>query len=175
MISSEPPPIGPEARVARGALDPVLVHVAGAAVDLQARVHQLEGGALGQQLGHRDLLQRFLAGDEAAQRVVGDAAAGVGGGGEVGELVADRLVLDSGRPKAWRSRANSAVRSHASCIAPTAPSAIARRSHWKLAMISLKPSCQLAEQVLLGHEHVLEGDRRGVGGVPAELLELRRS
>ena len=46
---------------------------------------------------------------------------------------------ESGRPKVLRSRANSAVRSHASFIAPTAPSAIARRSHWKLAMISLKP------------------------------------
>ena len=80
--------------------------------------------------------------------------------------------LESGRPKAVRSRANSAVRSHASCIAPTAPSAIARRSHWKLAMISLKPSCSAPSRFSVGHEHVLEGDRRGVGGVPAELLEL---
>src|SRR5438270_9362096 len=32
---------------------------------------------------------------------------------------------------------------------------------------------QLSEQVLLGHEHILEADRRGIGGVPAELLELR--
>src|SRR5258708_2226539 len=32
----------PETRIPRGALDPVLAHVAGAAVDLQAGVHQLE-------------------------------------------------------------------------------------------------------------------------------------
>ena len=33
----------------------------------------------------------------------------------------------------------------------------------------------LAEQVLLGHEHVVERDLRRVGGVPAELLERARS
>src|ERR1700677_2542012 len=36
-----------EAGVARGALDPNLLHIAGAAVDLQAGVHQLKGGSLG--------------------------------------------------------------------------------------------------------------------------------
>jgi hypothetical protein len=82
----------PEAGVAGGALDPLLAHVAGAAVDLQAGVHQLVGGALGEQLRHRYLLQRFLAGHEAAQRVVGDAAAGVHRGGQIGELVAGHLV-----------------------------------------------------------------------------------
>src|SRR5450631_375368 len=82
----------PEAGVAGGALDPVLAHVAGAAVYLQALVHQLERRALGEQLRHRHLAQRVLSGDETAQRVVGDAAAGVRGGGEVDELVTDRLV-----------------------------------------------------------------------------------
>ncbi len=45
-----------------------------------------------------------------------------------------------GRPNAWRSWANCRVRSKACCMAATAPRAISSRSHWKLAMISLKPS-----------------------------------
>ncbi len=48
---------------------------------------------------------------------------------------------DTGRPKTMRSRTNSTVRSNAPCMAATAPSDISSRSHWKLAMISLKPSC----------------------------------
>src|SRR5438552_2096082 len=54
-----------EARVARHALDLVLLHVAGAAVDLQARVHHVEAGPLRDQLGHRDLLDGVLAAGEA--------------------------------------------------------------------------------------------------------------
>src|ERR1700722_17966210 len=50
-----------KASVARRALDPVLAHVARAAVDLQALVHQLERRALGDQLGHRHLRDRLLA------------------------------------------------------------------------------------------------------------------
>src|SRR5437870_3942506 len=80
----------------RGALDPYLLHVAGSAVDLEACVHELEGGSLRDQLRHRHLAQRLLAGDEAAQRVVGDAARDVGVGGEIDELVANRLVADEG-------------------------------------------------------------------------------
>ena len=48
--------------------------------------------------------------------------------------------LPIGRPNAVRSSANSSVLSNARCIAATDPSAISSRSHWKLAMISLKPS-----------------------------------
>jgi hypothetical protein len=40
-------------------------------------------------------------------------------------------------------------------------------------MMRRKPSCSSPEQVLLGDEDVLEGDGRRVGGVPAELVELR--
>ena len=89
----------PQARVADGALDPDLAHVAGAAVDLQAGVHQLVARALGQELGHRDLAHGFLARDEPAQRVVGDAARGVGARGEVRESVADRLMAGQRAPE----------------------------------------------------------------------------
>ena len=56
MISSVPPPIGPSrgSRAARAM--PVLLHVAGAAVDLQAGVGGVEGGALRRELRHRHLL-----------------------------------------------------------------------------------------------------------------------
>src|SRR4051794_1494286 len=50
-----------QARVARHALDLVLLHVAGAAMDLQAGVHDVEARPLRDELGHRDLLHRVLA------------------------------------------------------------------------------------------------------------------
>src|SRR3954454_5723096 len=50
-----------QAGVAAGALDPVLLHVAGAAEDLRGVVGLLESAALGQELGHRDLLHGVLA------------------------------------------------------------------------------------------------------------------
>src|SRR3954447_26787325 len=83
----------PEARVARGALEVVLGHVAGAAVHLQAVVDQVERRPLGDQLGHCDLLDDVLAGGEARQRVVGDAASRVDGGRVIGQAVAQRLEL----------------------------------------------------------------------------------
>ena len=61
-------------------------------MELEAGVHDVERVALGEELGHGDLLHGVLALDEAPQRVVGQAAAGVDCGGEVDELVADRLV-----------------------------------------------------------------------------------
>src|SRR5512138_2692589 len=77
-----------EAGVPGRALDVVLAHVAGAAVDLQAGVHQIERRALGGQLGHRHLADRVGALDEEPQRVVGQAAPGLDRGRHLGELVA---------------------------------------------------------------------------------------
>src|SRR4051812_25925208 len=57
---------GSEARVARHPLDLVLAHVPRAAVQLQAGVHHLEGGALGGELGHRHLAHGLLAGGKPA-------------------------------------------------------------------------------------------------------------
>src|SRR4051812_21905431 len=79
-------------RVAGHALDLVLLHVAGAAVDLQAGVHDVEAGALRGELGHRDLLDGVALGrHEAPQRVVGHDPRHVDRRGHVGELVAQRL------------------------------------------------------------------------------------
>ena len=136
MISSVPPPIGPEAGVARGALDVVLDHVAVAAVDLQAVVHDVEAGALGGQLGHRDLADAVLALVEQAQRVVGEAAAGLDRRRHLGELVADDLEVPDlpAERLALRARTPASCRTRPASPA-TEPSAISSRSHWKLAMI----------------------------------------
>src|SRR3954469_13328194 len=80
-----------EAGVAGGALDVVLDHVAGAAVHLQAVVDQLVGVALGDELGHGHLLGDVLAGDEAAERVVGHGAGRVDRRRVVGQAVAQDL------------------------------------------------------------------------------------
>src|ERR671934_2909015 len=59
-----------QARVARHALDLVLAHVAGAAVELQAGVDDVECGALGGELGHGHLAGGVLTVREAPERVV---------------------------------------------------------------------------------------------------------
>ena len=163
-----------QARVARGALDPVLDHVAGAAVDLQARVGDVERGALREELRLGHLAQRVLAADEEAQRVVGQRAARLDQRRHLGELVADHLEAADRAPERL-ALAGVAQRLLEAVLAPRRPrrAPSTSRSHWKLAMMSLKPPCELAEQVLLRDEHVVERDQRGVGRVPAELLDLR--
>src|SRR5271166_1736851 len=165
----------PQARVAGGALDEVLAHVAGAAMDLQAVVHQLEGGPLGEQLGHRDLLQGLLAGDEAAQCVIGHAAARVDAGGEVCELVADGLVAGQRAPegRALPGELDGAL--PGDLHGPDRAEGHRQALPLEVGHDQLEALVERAEQVLLRHEDVLEGDRRRVGGVPAELLELGRA
>src|SRR3954453_6911010 len=58
LVGSGPDPVQPE--VAPGALDAVLAHVAGAAVDLQALVGHLAAHLRGVQLGHRDLAHLII-------------------------------------------------------------------------------------------------------------------
>src|ERR1700694_2674936 len=161
-----------EAGGASRALDPVLAHVAGAAVDLKAVVHQLERGALRQELGHRHLADRLLARDEAAQSVVGYAAAGVGRGGEVDELVAYRLV--AGERAAERVTLS---REGGGAFPRALQRADGAEGHREALPLEVghdqgEALVQAAEQVLLRDEDVLEADRGRVRGVPAELLEL---
>jgi hypothetical protein len=56
-----PAPIRFSRKVAPDALDDVLLHVAGAALDLDALVGDLHGDPRGVQLGHRDLAHGVLA------------------------------------------------------------------------------------------------------------------
>jgi hypothetical protein len=56
-----PAPIRFSRKVAPDALDAVLLHVAGAAVDLDALVGDLHGDPRGVQRGHRDLAHGVLA------------------------------------------------------------------------------------------------------------------
>src|SRR4051812_9226583 len=164
----------PQAQVARRALDAVLLHVAGAAEDLDRVVGLVEGVALGLQLGHRHLLDRVVPLGEQAQRVVGDGATGLGAHGHLGDLVADRLVLADrpaegaalarvldGRVQQVEHRADRAER-HQEPL----PLEV---GHDQVEALVL-----LAEEVLLGHEHVLEGELARVGGAPAHLVELLR-
>src|SRR3954453_3007635 len=82
-----PAPDRAQAGVAGGALDPVLLHVARAAEDLERFVSHLEQGALGGELGHRHLADRVLPVHEQAQPVVGHVAAGLVLDRHLGDLV----------------------------------------------------------------------------------------
>ena len=173
MISSVPPPIGPS-RASRAARSiSYSTDVAGAAVDLQARVHHLERRPLRRELGDRHLAHRVLAGDVAAQRRVGDVAPGLDRDRDLGELVADRLK---------RRSPSERLRSSANCERLLErhlhPADRAERHQQPLPLEvghdQVEAAVLLAEQVLLGDEHVVEGDQRRVRGVPAELLERAR-
>src|SRR5436190_13747406 len=82
-----------EARVAEGAFDLVLAHVAVAAEELQDVVGGAHAVALGDELRHRRLAQGVVPGDEQAQGVVSDGAAGLEPHRDLGDLVAGDLEL----------------------------------------------------------------------------------
>src|SRR5215212_1439687 len=88
-----------EAQVAPGALDAVLLHVARAAVDLDALVGDLDGDARGVQLRHRDLAHRILAVREPPGRRVGELPRALDLRRHLGELVADDLELADRAPE----------------------------------------------------------------------------
>src|SRR4051795_13179886 len=82
-----------EAHVAPDALDAVLLHVARAAVDLDALVGDLDRDARGVEFGHRDLADRVLAVLEAPGRDVDHLARALDLGRHLRELVADDLEV----------------------------------------------------------------------------------
>src|ERR1700759_1002554 len=82
-----------QAHVPPAALAAVLLHVAGAAVDLDALVGHLDGDARGVQLGHGDLADRVLAVVMAPGGGVDHLACALDLGGHLGELVAYDLEL----------------------------------------------------------------------------------
>src|SRR3954451_6290581 len=82
-----------QAHVAPHALDAVLLHVARAAVDLDALVGDLDGHARGVELGHRDLPHGVLAVLEAPRGHVDHLAGRLDLRGHLGELVADDLEV----------------------------------------------------------------------------------
>src|SRR5438477_1397421 len=84
-------PVQPQ--VAPGALDAVLLHVAGAAVDLDALVGHLDGDPRGVQLGHRDLPYGVLAVLEPPRRRIDELPRGLDLRGHVRELVPDHLEV----------------------------------------------------------------------------------
>jgi hypothetical protein len=82
-----------QAHVAPDALDAVLLHVARAAVDLDALVGDLDRDARGVELGHRDLAHGVLAVAEAPGRRVDHLARRLDLRRHLGELVAGDLEL----------------------------------------------------------------------------------
>src|SRR5215213_7611467 len=80
-----------EPQVPPRALDAVLLHVAGAAVDLDALVRYLDGDPRRVQLGHRDLAHGVLAVLEAPGRRVDHLPRRLDLRRHLGELVADDL------------------------------------------------------------------------------------
>src|SRR3954471_7119064 len=80
-----------EPHVAPDALDAVLLHVARAAVDLDALVGDLDRDPRRVELGHRDLADGILAVLEAPRRRVDHLARGLDLRRHLGELVADHL------------------------------------------------------------------------------------
>src|SRR3954451_14419821 len=82
-----------EPQVAPGALDAVLLHVARAAVDLDALVGDLDRDPRRVQLGHRDLAHRVLAVLEAPRGDVDHLARALDLGRHLRELVADDLEV----------------------------------------------------------------------------------
>src|SRR6185312_3831740 len=59
LVAAGPDPVQPQ--IAPGTLDPVLLHVAVPAVDLDALVGHLDGDPSRVQLGHGDLAHRIFA------------------------------------------------------------------------------------------------------------------
>ncbi len=164
MISSVPPPIGPRrlSRAARSSSG------SGPSRPRQPVV-EVEAGALGGQLGHRHLAHGshgLAAVEEAPQRVVGQRRARLRRGGELGDRVADGLAAPreprDGPLQRGVHRADRAERHQ-------------QPLPLEVGHDQVEAAALLAEQVLVGDEHVLEGDLAGVGGVPAELLELGRA
>src|SRR3954452_2287104 len=82
-----------ETQVAPDSLDPVLAHVAGAAVDLDALVGDLDGDPRGVELGHRDLAHGVFAVRMTPGGRVDHLARGLDLRRHLRELVADDLEV----------------------------------------------------------------------------------
>ena len=159
MTSSVPPPIGPS-RVSRRA--PTELEVA--ARDPERRLGQLERGPLREQLRLGHLTDRVVAAGEQVEGVVRERARGLELDRQLRHRVTELGPARRGRDRALEHdlhRADRAERHHE-------PLPLEVGHH------ELEAPVLLAEEVLLGDEHVVERELGGVGGVPAELLELPR-
>src|SRR5690349_20956870 len=151
-----------EAQVAPGALDPVLLHVAGAAVDLQALVGDLDGDPRGVELGDRDVAHRVLAVLHAPGGVVDEVARGFDLHRHLGELVPCDLEL---RDRTAEGGALVGVLERL-LEQPLGAGYRARRADQPLALELphdvVEALADLAEDRGVGDADVLEGEQRGV-------------
>src|SRR5919106_2606936 len=132
--------------------------------DPEGQLRHLERGALGQELRLRHLAERVPAVGEEPQGVVGEAAR---------RLVLHGDLRDRVAPAALPARRLGNPFQH-----PLHGGHRAQRHHQPLPLEvghdQVEAAVLLAEQVLLGHEHVAERQLGGVGRPPAQLLELPR-
>ena len=154
MISSVPPPIGPGGRRARPARcrpRPCRRRRRGSA----GSVHDVERRALGGELGHRHLAAWRPGPRRSAQRRVGDARPASIVVRHLGELVADRLVCRSaGRTPCARARTAASARSD--LHRPDRAERHQQPLPLEVGHDQVEAAVLVAEQVLLGHEDVVE-------------------
>ena len=172
MISSVPGADPVQALVAVGALDLVLLHVAVAAVDLDALVGDLVADAGREQLRHRDLADGVLAVGEAPRGRVDHLLRRLDLRRHVGELVADDLEpADRAAERLALLGVRERLLEH-----PLGGRVAAGRGDQPLALELpadvVEALAHLPEDGLRGDAHVLEGDLARVGGVHPHLLEL---
>src|SRR6185503_4725549 len=163
---------GHEPVVAEEALDGVLAHVAVAAVELDAVIGYSLRHVRGEELHHGDLAHRVLVLLVLEARGIGEPAAGLDEGGQLGQLVPDHLLL--------RQRPLEGVAPlHIGDGVLEGALASRRRvkpRHQALALEDahdlVEAPALLAQEVLSRHAHGLEGQLGGVGGAHAHLVEL---
>src|SRR5829696_1220653 len=161
-----------QAQVAPHALDVVLLHVARAAVDLDALVGDLAGDPRGMELGHRDLAHGVLAVGEAPGGRVHELAGRLDLGRHLGELEAGDLEL---RDRAAERVALLGVLQRAVEDVLGGRDGARGADHplaLELPHDVVEALADLAQHGALGHADVLERQQRRVGGVHAHLLEL---
>src|SRR5258706_6095744 len=162
-----------DTRVAIGALDPQLAHVAHAAVDLHRGIGDAAEHLRGEELGHRGALRDALAAVRARRGVVDHETRGVDLGRRVREHPLDRLirgdrpaelhaclrVLDGGVEQALRDAHRVRRKAQASCV---------ERPEGDAEALPL-----LAHPVGRGYAHLLEVELCGGRAVEPHLLVVR--
>src|SRR5829696_4482641 len=170
LVGAGPDPVEPH--VAPHALDAVLLHVAGPAVDLEALVAHPAGHPRGEDLRHRDLAHRVLAVAEPPRGRVDELPRRLDLRRHLGELVPDHLEAADRAPE--RLPLHRVLQRPVERLLRGGDAA--RRADHPLALELphdvVEALALLAEQCIDGHAHVLERQQRRVGSVHAELLQL---
>src|SRR5262245_30275243 len=148
-------------------------HVAHAAVDLNGLVGHPVRGLAREQLGHRRLLHVGLAGVPEQRGVVHEQARGLDLGGHVGQhelhgLEVGDWLIELAALLGVRDRVIEGAARDAEGYGADRDASAGQRAHE-----GLEAAARIAEQVLVGHEAILEVDRHRVGAAQTHLLLAR--